>query len=82
MFKGLFTNFEYITFMSCLNQRNIFLLKVHLDKTTLIKMIEKMVLKVSSCYMYNITILGRTDFEHPIFSIISSHSCFIEMDLS
>ena len=28
-----------------------------------------------------ITVLGRTDFEHPIFSIISSQSCFIEMDL-
>ena len=43
-----------------------------------------MVLKVSPCYIYimYITVLGRTDFEHPIFSIISSQSCFIEMDLS
>ena len=40
-------------------------------------------LKVSSCYIYNIYIivLGQTDFEHPIFSIIPSQSCFIEMDL-
>ena len=27
------------------------------------------------------TVLGQTDFEHLIFSIISSQSCFIEMDL-
>ena len=43
-----------------------------------------MVLKVSLCYLYNIYhiyILGRTDLEHSIFSIISSQSCFIEMDL-
>ena len=26
------------------------------------------------------TVLGRTDFKHPILSIISSHSCFIEID--
>ena len=26
--------------------------------------------------------LGRTDFEHSIFSIILSQNCFIEMDLS
>ena len=26
-----------------------------------------------------ITVLGRTDFEHPIFSIISSQGCFIEI---
>ena len=31
--------------------------------------------------MIYITVLGRTDFEHRIFSIISSQSCFIEMDL-
>ena len=31
-------------------------------------------------YIY-ITVLGQTDFEHAIFSIISSQSCFIEMDL-
>ena len=27
-----------------------------------------------------ITVLERTDFENPIFSIISSQNCFIEMD--
>ena len=31
--------------------------------------------------MIYITVLGRTDFEHPIFSIISSQTYFIEMDL-
>ena len=42
-----------------------------------------MVLKVSPCYIYNIyiTVLGQTDFEHLIVSIISSQSCFIEMSL-
>ena len=33
-------------------------------------------------YIVYITVLGKTDFEQPIFSIISSQSCFIEMDLS
>ena len=32
-------------------------------------------------YIIYIKILGGTDFEHPIFTIISSQSCFIEMDL-
>ena len=32
--------------------------------------------------MIYIIVLGRTDFVHPFFSIISSQSCFIEMDLS
>ena len=36
----------------------------------------------SVLYMIYIPVLGRTDFEHPIFSIISSQSYFIEMDLS
>ena len=42
-----------------------------------------MVLKVSPCYIYTIyiTVLGWTDFDHPIFSIISSQSSFIEVDL-
>ena len=31
--------------------------------------------------MIYITVLGRTDFVHPFFSIISSQSGFIEMDL-
>jgi len=37
---------------------------------------------VGVIYISYITVLGRTDIEHPIFSIISSQSCFIEMDLS
>jgi len=39
-----------------------------------------MVLKVSPCYIYimYITVFRRTDFEHPIFSIISSQGCFID----
>ena len=32
-------------------------------------------------YVIYISVLGRTDFEHPIFSSISSQSCFIEMEL-
>ena len=35
--------------------------------------------KVSPCIY--IIVLGRTDFVHPLFSIISSQSGFIEMDL-
>ena len=37
-----------------------------------------MVLKFSQCYIYNITVLGRTDFDHPIFSIISCQGCFYQ----
>ena len=38
--------------------------------------------KVSPCiYVIYIIVLGRTDFVHPLFSIISSQSGFIEMDL-
>ena len=33
-------------------------------------------------YMRNKTVLGRTDFEHPIFWITSSQHCFNEMDIS
>ena len=33
-------------------------------------------------YMIYITVLGWTDFKHPIFSIISRQSSFIEIDLS
>ena len=32
-------------------------------------------------YLIYITVLSRTDFEHPIFSIISSQNCFIDIDL-
>ena len=38
--------------------------------------------KVSRCiYIIYIVVLGRTEFVHPLFSIISSQSGFIEMDL-
>ena len=57
--------------------------RVHLDKTTLTRdNWEKWCSKsVRVIYIIYITVLGRTDFEHPIFSIISSQNCFIEMDL-
>ena len=32
-------------------------------------------------YIIYMIVLGRTDFVHPLFSIISSQSGFIEMDL-
>ena len=35
----------------------------------------------SVLYIYNISVLGRTDFEHPIFSSTSSQNCSIEVDL-
>ena len=82
--KGLFTNFEYITFFSCPTERNIFYKRFILDKTTLTRNNwEKRLHKVSPCYIYiiYIIVLGRTDFVHPFFSIISSQSGFIEMDL-
>ena len=45
-----------------------------------LKIIEKKrVHKVSPCIY--IIVIGRTDFVHPLFPIISSQSCFIEMDL-
>ena len=40
-----------------------------------------MVLKVSPLYTTYIKVLSRTDFEHPIFSIVLFQSYFIEMDL-
>ena len=39
--KGLFTNFEYITFFSCLNERNIFYKRSILIKQLWLKIIEK-----------------------------------------
>ena len=38
-------------------------------------------MSVCVIYIKYITVLGQTDFEHSIFSIISSQSCLIEMDL-
>ena len=71
--KGFFTNFEYITFfVSQQNKHSLY--KVHLDKTTLIRNnLEKWCsTSVRVIYIIYITVLGRTDFEHSIFSIIES----------
>ena len=59
-------------------QKKHFLLKVHLDKKSPTrnnreKWCPKLVCVI---YIIYITVLGRTDFEHPIFSIILSQSCF------
>ena len=77
--KGVLANFEYSTFFSCLNER-----KVHPDKTILTRnnWEEWGSKSVRFIYIVYITVLGWTDFEHPIFSIISSQNCFIEIDLS
>ena len=54
--------------------------KVHLDKTTLTQNNREKWCSRSVCVIY-ITVIGQTDFELPIFSVISSQSCFIEMEL-
>ena len=82
--KGLFTNFEYITFFSCPTKRNIFCKRSISIKPLWLEIIEKKVCtkSVRVIYIIYIIVLGRTDFVHPLFSIISSQSGFIEMDLS
>ena len=81
--KGLFTNFEYITFFSCPTERNIFYKRFISIKPLWLEIIEKKgcTKSVRVIYMIYITVLGRTDFVHPIFSIISSQSGLIEMNL-
>jgi len=81
--KGLFTNFKYITFFSCPNERNIFYERFISIKPLWLEIMEKNGAQSQfALYINNIlTVLGRTDFEHIIFSIISSQSCFNEMDL-
>ena len=66
--KGLFTNFEYIKIFLCPYKRNIF------DKTTLTRNNWEKWCSKSVCVLYitYITVLGRTDFQHIIFSIISN----------
>ena len=81
--KRLFTNFEYITFFLCPTERNIFYKRFISIKPLWLEIIEKKgcTKSVRVIYMIYITVLGRTDFVHPLFSIISSQSGFIEMDL-
>ena len=81
--KGLFTNFEYITFFSCPTERNIFYKRFISIKPLWLEIIEKKgcTKSVRVIYIIYIIVLGRTDFVHPFFSIISSQSGFIEMDL-
>ena len=81
--KGLFTNFEYITFFSCPTKRNIFCERSILIKSLWLEIIEKKgcTKSVRVIYIIYIIVLGRTDFVHPFFSIILSQSAFIEMDL-
>ena len=79
----MFTNFEYITFFSCPTERNIFYKRSILIKQLQLEIIEK---KGCSKSVYVISIiyiivLDWTDFVHPFFSIISSQSGFIEMNL-
>ena len=79
--KGLFTNFEYIPFFSCPTERNISYKRFISIKPIWLEIIEKKGCTKSVRVIY-IIVLGRTDFVHPLFSIISSQSGFIEMDLS
>ena len=66
--KGLFTNFEYITFFFVSKQKKHFLCKVHVSKRTLTRNnLEKRVLKVSPTkYFYVYLYITRTDFEQHI----------------
>ena len=79
----MFTNFEYITFFSCPAERNIFYKRFISIKPLWLEIIEKKgcTKSVRVIYIIYIIVLGRTDFVHPLFSIISSQSGIIEMDL-
>ena len=82
--KGLFTNFEYITFFSSPNKGHIFCKRSISMKQLWLEIIEKIGCSksVRSGTVIYIVYITRTDFVHPIFSIISSQSCFIEINLS
>ena len=82
-FKGIVHQFWINKFVFVSQQKKILLWKVHLDKTALTwNNWEKWCSKsVRVIYIIFITVLGRTDFEHHIFLIILSQSCFIEIDL-
>ena len=71
--KGLFINFEYISFFSCPTERNIFYKRFISIKPLWLEIIEKKGCTKSVCVIYiiYIIVLGRTDFVHPLFSIIS-----------
>ena len=81
--KGLFTNFEYITFFSCPTKRNIFCKRSISIKPLWLEIIEKRgcTKSVQPSTIIYIIYITRTDFVHPFFSIIPSQSGFIEMDL-
>ena len=81
--KGLLTNFEYITFFFVPLQKKHFLWRLHLDKTSLTRNNrENKVLKVTPTeYLYIYYIYNTDWFCAPFFSIISSQSGFIEMNL-
>ena len=81
--KGLFTNFEYITFFSCPTKSNIFYQRPFSKKHLWLEIIKiiacsKSVRPSTIIYIIYIT---RTDFVHPFLSSISSQSGFIEMNL-
>ena len=81
--KGLFTNFEYITFFSCPTERNIFYKRSISIKPLWLEINEKRgcTKSVRPSTIIYIIYITRTDFVHPIFSFISSQSGFIEMNL-
>ena len=76
--KGLFTNFEYITFFSCPTERNIFYKRFISIKPLWLEIIEKRgcTKSVRPSTVIYIIYITRTDFVHPFFSIISSQSGF------
>ena len=67
--KGLFTNFEYITFFSCPTKRNIFCNRFISIKPLWLEIIEKKgcTKSVRVIYIIYIIVLGWTDFVHPFF---------------
>ena len=81
--KGLFTNFEFITFFVCLNERNISYKRSISIKQLWLEIIEKKRCSKSVRLSTVIFVIYNTDWLWvPFFSIISDQSCLIEMDLS
>ena len=82
--KGIAHQFWVYNIFSCLNKRIISYERSISIKQLWLEINEKIGCSKSvrpSTVIY-IIYVTRTDFEHPIFSIISSQSCFIEMNLS